>query len=154
VIIESAGVDTVESAIDYTLGAGLENLTLTGSAVLGIGNSANNVLHGDAGANILVGGGGKDTMAGGDGADTFVVDRLAALVATIADFSQGQDRIGLAASSYGGLFTAGALTDGVLVNGTKATATAQRLVYDAMAGALYYDPDGSGAAARTQIAAF
>jgi Ca2+-binding RTX toxin-like protein len=65
------GLDTVQSAITYTLGATLENLTLTGTAAInGSGNSANNVLTGNSAANTLTGGAGHDTLNGGDGADT------------------------------------------------------------------------------------
>jgi Ca2+-binding RTX toxin-like protein len=65
------GTDTVNSAITYTLGANLENLTLTGSAALnGTGNELNNVITGNAGANSLNGGNGNDTLTGGLGADT------------------------------------------------------------------------------------
>ena len=34
----TGGIDRVESAIAYTLGVGLENLTLTGKAANGTGN--------------------------------------------------------------------------------------------------------------------
>ena len=46
----SAGTDTVEAPITYTLGANVENLTLTGTAAINaIGNALANVLTGNAG---------------------------------------------------------------------------------------------------------
>lgn len=64
------GVDQVYASVNYTLGANVENLTLTGTAVSGTGNALNNVLTGNAQANTLTGGGGNDTLNGGVGADT------------------------------------------------------------------------------------
>jgi Ca2+-binding RTX toxin-like protein len=67
------GTDAVSSSITYTLGSNLENLTLTGSAVInGTGNSFDNSITGNSGVNILTGGDGNDSLNGGAGADTLI----------------------------------------------------------------------------------
>ncbi|ODU32494.1 MAG: hypothetical protein ABS93_00265 [Thiobacillus sp. SCN 62-729] len=67
------GVDTVYSAITYSLNPDLENLTLTGPAgISAIGNDGNNILIGNGAANALTGGRGDDTLDGGAGADTLI----------------------------------------------------------------------------------
>ena len=69
------GTDLVQSSVSYTLGANLENLTLTGAgAITGTGNVLNNSLTGNGAANVLDGQGGADQMAGGGGNDTYLVD--------------------------------------------------------------------------------
>jgi Ca2+-binding RTX toxin-like protein len=76
VIVEAlaAGTDTVNSAVNYTLGANVENLTLIGTALVGTGSAVANVITGNAGNNTLDGGAGNDTLIGGAGNDTYVVD--------------------------------------------------------------------------------
>ena len=91
VIVENAsgGTDTVQSTINYTLGAQLENLTLLSAAIAGTGNNSNNILIGNAWANTLSGRSGNDTldgragadrMVGDNGSDTYVVDHIGDVV--------------------------------------------------------------------------
>lgn len=66
-----SGTDTVQSSLSYTLGFGLEDLTLTGTANLsGYGNGKNNQVVGNSGSNFLSGMAGNDLLAGYDGTDT------------------------------------------------------------------------------------
>ncbi len=79
VIIETSAlkteIDTVNSFIDVTLGANLENLALQGTNDLsGVGNALANQLTGNTGANLLDGKAGNDTLQGGLGNDTYGVD--------------------------------------------------------------------------------
>lgn len=63
--------DQVFSNRNFTMGAGLDILLLTGSQNLrGTGNGANNRIEGNQGNNFLRGLGGNDVLSGKDGADT------------------------------------------------------------------------------------
>ena len=66
--------DRVESSLTYGLGglraAGIEDLTLTGTAAInGTGNAKNNILTGNSVNNVLRGLEGQDTLQGNDGND-------------------------------------------------------------------------------------
>ncbi len=105
----NAGTDTVVATLNYTLGANLENLTLTGAASSGTGNTLNNILTGNSGNNALSGLAGNDTftgragddqldgglgadyMIGGLGNDTYVIDNLGDGIREQAD--EGTDTI-------------------------------------------------------------
>lgn len=73
-VVEQAGegADTIEASVNYTLGANVEHLVLTGNAQAGMGNALNNKLTGNAGANTLFGQEGNDELDGGAGADVMI----------------------------------------------------------------------------------
>ncbi|MEQ9234314.1 M10 family metallopeptidase C-terminal domain-containing protein [Coleofasciculus sp. E2-BRE-01] len=63
------GIDRVSSSVSYSLGNNLENLTLTGSAYYGYGNSLNNSISGNSSNNYLWGSSGNDYLYGNAGND-------------------------------------------------------------------------------------
>ncbi|QFS50137.1 calcium-binding protein [Nostoc sphaeroides] len=97
--------DRVLSSVTYTLGANLEELTLTGTAAINgtgnglnnkiTGNTANNTLNGGAGFDILDGKGGVDTLIGGSGDDTYIVDNtLDVIIETLTtDFDRVESSV-------------------------------------------------------------
>lgn len=108
----NGGHDEVRSSVDFTLGASLEDLRLSGSGNIdGIGNSIDNRLIGNGGRNLLSGGygndrlegnGGNDTldggrgadrMLGGAGADTFQLRKYDIAGDSILDFSGAEGDI-------------------------------------------------------------
>ena len=171
--LAGAGLDLVKTTVSFSLGAELENLHLTGSAAInGFGNALANSLTGNAAANLLGGGAEADTISGGAGDDTLVggagVDRLAGGLGNDAfrfnnlaeggdrllDFASGQDWLEVSAAGFGGGLAAGmdAAASGWLAFGTKATAAHGQFVYTGTA--LYWDADGTGAAAKALVATF
>ena len=94
----TGGIDTVLSSVDLTLGQYVENLTLTGSAHVGIGNNDGNILTGAAGNDSLNGLGGIDRLIGGAGDDTYTVDTALDQVIELA--GGGTDTVLSSATGY------------------------------------------------------
>jgi Ca2+-binding RTX toxin-like protein len=78
----SAGTDTIQSSVTYTLPTNVENLVLTGSANINAtgaalsgviaGNTGNNTINGSSSASWLYGGTGTDALVGGTGNDVLI----------------------------------------------------------------------------------
>jgi Ca2+-binding RTX toxin-like protein len=121
--LANEGLDTVRSSITYTLGANLENLTLTGStAIHATGNALDNVLTGNSAGNTLTGGagddwldglGGSDTMVGGTGNDTYVVAQTGDVVTELAN--EGLDTVRASIT-----YTLGSNVENVILTGSSA----------------------------------
>jgi Ca2+-binding RTX toxin-like protein len=148
--------DKVFSSVSYTLsGRYIETLTLTGSgATNATGNSQANTLVGNTGANLLDGGLGSDKLTGGAGGDIFLFDTAlgSTNIDTITDFSLGTDLITLDKSIFTALGANGPLAASAFGLGKTAATTAQRILYDSGTGDIYYDKDGTGAAAAVKFA--
>ena len=166
-ITEAAGegTDVVKASVSYTLGANLENLTLTGSgAINGTGNGAANALAGNTGNNklsgldgndTLNGFAGSDTLTGGAGADTFAFNSTlgSGNVDDITDYNVAADTIRLDNSVFTGLAD-GTLTSAAFASNTSGNAqdASDRIIYESDTGKIYFDRDGTGSAAKVLFA--
>jgi serralysin len=118
--LSNEGTDSVSSSIDYTLGANVENLTLTGAALNGTGNALDNVITGNANANILDGVSGSDTLIGGAGNDLYLVNSSGDSVTEL--LSEGTDSV---SSSID--YTLGANVENLTLTGSAISGTGNSL---------------------------
>lgn len=134
------------------------------------GDGGNDVLNGGLGHDTLLGGPGNDVLDGGAGADVltgalgadvFVFDfrpRTATQADLMTDFDHATgDHIRISRAAFGGFTHTGALTAAEFHAGPGAhvaATAAERLIYDSTSGKLWYDADGTGAAAATLVATF
>jgi Ca2+-binding RTX toxin-like protein len=165
------------ATVQNTLGAGSDliigfenaigsshNDTLIGSAARNVldGGPGDDVLTGNKGADVLIGGAGDDTLNGGanndmlDGgvdADVFLFNSVlgAGNIDIIVAFEVGVDVIHLDDAIFLRIGGPGALATGYFVIGTAAD-TNDRIVYDDVSGALFYDSNGSTTGGRVQFA--
>ncbi|NOT15864.1 MAG: calcium-binding protein [Methylotenera sp.] len=173
------GIDSVQSIINYTLTTNVENLSLKGSATLGVGNALGNAIEGNAQYNLLdgkagsdvldgasgndtlIGGLGNDLLEGGIGNDVFKFNTaLSALnnVDTIVDFSVLDDTIQLSKAIFTTISAGSAA--GIALNSTMfnsgafnvAQDASDRIIYNSSTGDLYYDKDGTGASVAIKFA--
>ena len=125
--------------------------TLTGTSGNDIFNglAGKDIINGLAGADTLNGGAGDDVLTGGDGEDIFQLANYS--MDTITDFSVSDDTIQLESSVFTKL-TAGSLSPANFLIGPSATDANDFVIYNSDTGELFYDADGNGVAAATQIA--
>lgn len=170
---------TAATAATLVVGATIENFDIsgTGSALLNVtgsagangitGNDADNTLKGmlgdDAidggnGNDLIVGGGGNDTLTGGAGADTFFFEtaaNAATNVDDITDFTSGSDILQFSKAKFAALTTLGQFgaADARFAANTTGVAgdATDRLIYNTNTGELFYDKDGTGAAASVLV---
>lgn len=143
--VAGGGNDTVQSAVTWTLGTEVENLTLTGTtAINGTGNTLNNVLIGNSAANILSGGTGADTMQGGLGNDTYVVDNISDVVTE--NLNEGTD---LVQSSV--TYTLSANVENLTLTGTTAINATGNALNNTLTGNTGANILDGGAGADTMV---
>ncbi len=131
--IGGEGTDLIRASVDYTLGVNVENLTLTGSAVIGTGNSGDNLIKGTVANNVLNGSSGNDTASYEDAAAGVNAD----LAAGLASGGAGNDVLisieNLKGSSHEDSLAGNAL-DNDLEGGAGADTLAGGVGNDTMAG--------------------
>jgi autotransporter-associated beta strand protein len=117
------------------------------------GGDGRDTLLGSAGADMLDGGARADVLTGGAGRDSFAFTTAlgAANIDTVVDFSVADDTIRLENAVFQTLAT-GPLAPGAFHVGAAAHDGNDHVIYNAYTGALYYDPDGTGAAAQVRFA--
>lgn len=122
------GIDTVQSRVSTVLSANVENLTLTGLAVINgtgnaldnlmTGNQANNVLKGGAGNDTLIGGGSDDSLMGGADNDVYTVEVIGDVVTENLD--EGTDLVNVAIATLAGSYTLSDNVENATVTSTVA----------------------------------
>jgi Ca2+-binding RTX toxin-like protein len=168
-----AEIDKVNSTVDFNLGANLENLTLTGTALInGSGNSLDNVLTGNKADNLLLGAAGNDKLSGGTGNDVldggdgndslnggagldvfrFTVAPTAANLDTLAGFKVIDDTIQFDSAIFSQLTAIGVLDASEFVKAAAAADANDYVIYNPKTGYLSYDADGNGAGLAEQVA--
>jgi VCBS repeat-containing protein len=139
-ITDSAGTDTIQSSVNLSLVsyATIENLTLTGTALIGTGNSLNNIITGNSGNNTLSGGAGNDSLVGGTGNDTYLFSITTTSLGadTITEtVVGGQDTIDFTGTTAAIRLNLGITTTQTLVtNGSKLALTAANTIENVIAG--------------------
>lgn len=117
------------------------------------GDSGNDRLSGSFGNDTLIGGTGIDTMTGGTGADVFAFNHTGATNREIlTDFNAVDDALHFNNDAFTAFSYTGQLRASHFVSGTNALDTNDRFIYQQSTGSLWYDRDGSGAAAKVLVA--
>lgn len=133
------GTDTVIVNRNWTLGANLENLVLTGAAYAATGNALDNTLTGGSHDDTLDGGAGADRMIGGLGNDSYKVDNAGDTLVENAE--EGTDTVTASVD-----YTLSANVENLKLTGTARSATGNALA-NSLTGTAGNDMlDGAGGA--------
>lgn len=155
-----AAIDGIGNTLDNVLtGNSANNLLsgLDGNDTL-TGGLGNDTLLGGIGNDRLAGGAGNDVLNGGAGTDTFVFDSAPNALTnldTLQDFTSGTDKLSFSRAGFTGFPATGAISVDAFWSGAgvnTAHDATDRFVYNTATGALWYDADGTGAAAAVQVA--
>lgn len=115
------------------------------------GGDGRDLLSGGDGVDRLYGGLGPDTLHGGSGHDRFGWINPSEGGDRVLDFRQGQDILLFDGAGFGGVTSVDA-SNFVSNSVGAAKDAADRFLFSQNTGALFFDPDGNGAAAKTLIA--
>ncbi|MDO9526435.1 MAG: calcium-binding protein [Gemmobacter sp.] len=146
------------SAVENVYGSFFDDLIVGNAAVNYLfGSGGADVIDGRGGSDILRGGNGRDTLTGGAGNDSFRFLTLAEIGDTITDFSNvtgNNDRFQIGAAGFGGGLVPGPLNPAWFRS--RADNLAQdaddRFIFRTTDRSLWFDVDGTGAAAPVMVA--
>lgn len=134
---------------DYVLGSQNTDYILTrGGDDTVEGRGGGDIIDTGTGNDRIAGGAGADNLTGGAGADSFIYFSATEGGDVINDFEHGVDKIEL----WNFSINSSAPAQNWFVAGTQATGTTAQLIWNAGAGTLSYDADGTGSGAATVIA--
>lgn len=160
-IVAGIGNDKIDAGEgDNTIyaGGGADKITTGGGDDTIYGEAGIDKIIAGGGNDIVAGGDGNDKLTGGTGEDIFRFDTAPNATTNldrITDFLPGVDEIELENAIFTALAEADELPAGEFRGGAGVTSAADgddHLLYNSSGGALYYDPDGTGASAAVQIA--
>lgn len=154
ILLGTAGTDNFKGggvADRFNGKGGNDNIRgVDGDDVL-LGDLGTDLMDGGAGDDVLTGGMGADMLTGGPGSDTFMYLKSTEGGDTIADFTPGQDKIGIVKAAFGISKVAMNAADPNLdfalhyfVSGAGAVATEKhgQFVFDTSSSSLYWDANG------------
>lgn len=162
-IWDAGGNDTLDCSLyglSQTINLGAGRFSSVDGAVnnvsIALGSVVENAIGG-AGDDTIIGNNTANTLTGGLGADHFVFNTAlnsTINVDTITDFLSNTDKVDLSKTVMSGLGAIGALSIDEFFQGSTSHDATDRILYDATSGTVYYDADGSGAAAAIAVAIF
>jgi Ca2+-binding RTX toxin-like protein len=118
------------------------------------GYNGKDLIYGGGSADTLAGQKGQDTLIGGKGADVFLFNEAPGLANhdVIRDFKPGVDKIHLDVDLFAEIGPLDDLAAESFRTGSAAVDGDDRILYQKSTGWVFYDPDGSGGAAKIAFA--